>query len=211
MTREDVQHERTEGPESSARVVCTFQDSDHPIAENQRLVVMTDEIDWTDLEKRTQWIRRGKLKNEAGRPPHLRARAGALVLRARRKMTHRETEDQIRYYAPARYLCGLTETEWSPDANTIQDLEQLLGEDGIRQINEQVSSGQWSVGRGRHSAAGGDPLSDGGWALGRFHECGATNWCYPARLLRGWPGKSSRVGDALVQGPVVVGTRRVAG
>ena len=113
------------------------------IAENHRLVVMTDEIDWTELEALIEAIRMSKLKSAAGRPPHLRALAGALVLRATRKMTYRDTEDQIRYYAPARYLCGLTETQWSPDANTIQDFEQLLGEDGMRQVNEYVVT--WAV------------------------------------------------------------------
>lgn len=114
-----------------------------PIADNHRLVVMTEEIDWTELEELIQRIRLSKLKNAAGRPPHIRALAGALVLRATRKMTYRDTEDQIRYYAPARYLCGLSETEWSPDANTIQDFEQLLGEDGVRQVNEYVV--KWAV------------------------------------------------------------------
>jgi hypothetical protein len=58
-------------------------------------------------------------------------------------MTYRETEDQIRHYGPARYLCGLTETNWSPDANTIQDFEQLLGEDGVKKLNEHVV--KWAV------------------------------------------------------------------
>ena len=44
---------------------------------------------------------------------------GAVLFRATRRMTYRVTEDQIRHYAPARYLCGLTETEWTPDANTM--------------------------------------------------------------------------------------------
>lgn len=114
-----------------------------PIAENHRLVVLTEEIDWTEMEALIQSIRMSKLKSAAGRPPHLRALAGALVLRATRKMTYRDTEDQIRYHAPARYLCGLTETEWSPDANTIQDFEQLLGEEGVRQVNEYVVT--WAV------------------------------------------------------------------
>lgn len=114
-----------------------------PIAKNHRLVQMTDEIDWTELLELVESIRRSKVKSDAGRPPHLRALTGALVLRATRRMTYRETEDQIQYYAPARYLCGLTETEWTPDANTIQDFEQLLGEDGIRRINEYVV--QWAV------------------------------------------------------------------
>jgi hypothetical protein len=108
-----------------------------------RLLQITEEIDWTALEELVQAIRRSKLKNDAGRPPHLRALIGAVVFRALRKMTYRETEDQIAHYAPARYLCGLTESEWTPDANTIQDFEQLLGEDGVRQINEYVV--KWAV------------------------------------------------------------------
>src|SRR6266508_2927665 len=114
-----------------------------PIAKNHRLVQMTDEIDWTELLELVESIRRSKVTSDAGRPPHLRALTGALVLRATRRMSYRETEDQIQYYAPARYLCGLTETEWTPDANTIQDFEQLLGEDGIRRINERVV--KWAV------------------------------------------------------------------
>jgi hypothetical protein len=108
------------------------------IDENHRYVRMTEELDWTELEELVQSIRMAKLKSEAGRPPHLRALIGALVFRATRRMTYRETEDQIRHYAPARYLCALTESDWTPDANTIQDFERLLGEDGVRQINENV-------------------------------------------------------------------------
>lgn len=113
------------------------------IAPTHRLVMITEETDWTELEELVQEIRRRKLKNEAGRPPHLRALIGALVFRALRRMTYRDTEDQIRHYAPARYLCGLTETDWTPDANTIQDFEQLLGEDGVKKINEHVV--KWAV------------------------------------------------------------------
>src|SRR5678816_65263 len=61
-------------------------------------------------------------------------------------MTYRDTEDQIRHYAPARYLSGLTETEWTPDANTMQDFEQLLGEDGIQRINEYAVKEAVSLG-----------------------------------------------------------------
>jgi hypothetical protein len=112
------------------------------IAPTHRLVMITEETDWTELEELVQAIRRSKLKNEAGRPPHLRALIGAVLFRALRKMTYRDTEDQIRHYA-ARYLCGLTETDWSPDANTIQDFEQLLGEDGVKKLNEHVV--KWAV------------------------------------------------------------------
>lgn len=113
------------------------------IAPNHRLVQIADEIDWTELEELVQAIRLSKLKSAAGRPTHLRALIGALIVQALRYRPLRDLEDYIRYYAPARYLCGLTETNWWPDANTIQDFEQLIGEEGVRLINESVV--KWAV------------------------------------------------------------------
>jgi hypothetical protein len=113
------------------------------IEANHRLVLLTEEIDWTELEERVELIRMSKLKNAAGRPPQLRALMGALVLKATRDMTWREAEDQIRHYAPARYLCGLTETEWTPDFTTLHDFAVLLGEDGVKLINEYAV--EWAV------------------------------------------------------------------
>jgi len=105
---------------------------DHP------LVVLTDLVDWTEMEARAEKIREKTLKNAAGRPPRLRATLGALTLMALRSRPYREVEEQIRYYAPARYLCGLTESDWTPDFTTVHDLAQLLGEDGVKLINEGV-------------------------------------------------------------------------
>jgi hypothetical protein len=108
------------------------------LPDNHPFVVLTDTVDWTEMEVRAEKIRAKKLKNAAGRPPHLRATLGALTLMAIRRVPYREAEEQIRYYAPARYLCGLTETDWTPDFTTIQDFAQLMGEDGVRLINESV-------------------------------------------------------------------------
>src|SRR4030042_3385029 len=109
-----------------------------PIAGDHRLVQVTDTLDWAEMEQRAQQIRSCKLKNAAGRPPHLRACLGAMLLMATRKLSYREAEDLIRYYAPARYLCGLTETGWTPDFTTIQDFTELMGEQGINLINQHV-------------------------------------------------------------------------
>jgi hypothetical protein len=115
----------------SKRSTITLAD-DHP------MVVLTDRLDWTALEETAEAVRSKKLKSRAGRPPHLRVLVGAVILMALRKRTYRETEEQIRYYVPARYLCGLTETEWTPDFTTIQDFAALMGEDGVEEINGQV-------------------------------------------------------------------------
>lgn len=108
------------------------------IDENHRLVRLADELDWTKLELKANAIRREKLKNNAGRPPHLRVLLGAMVLRATRYMPLRVLADQIRYHAPARYLCGLTETDWSPDHRTLHDFFKLMGEDGVRLLNDLI-------------------------------------------------------------------------
>jgi len=109
-----------------------------PLPDNHPIVVLIDTLDWTEMQARAERIRARKLKNAAGRPPHLRATLGALTLMAIRRLPYREVEEQIRYYAPARYLCGLTETDWTPDFTTVQDFAQLMGEDGVRLINEAV-------------------------------------------------------------------------
>lgn len=108
------------------------------LPDNHPMVILTDTVDWTEMEVRAEKIREKKLKNAAGRPPHLRATLGALTLMALRRLPYREVEEQIRYYAPARYLCGLTETDWTPDFTTIADFAQLLGEDGVKLINEAI-------------------------------------------------------------------------
>ncbi len=109
-----------------------------PLANNHRLVQIADTLDWDELQQRAQQIRLAKVKNAAGQPPHLRATLGAMVLMATRKIGYREAEDLIQYYAPARYLCGLTESNWTPDFTTIQDFTGLLGQEGIRLINQYV-------------------------------------------------------------------------
>lgn len=100
------------------------------------LVLLADEIDWTTVTERVEVVRERKLRSAAGRPPHLRALIGAMLLKATRDMTWRQTEDQIRHYAPARYVCALTETDWTPDHTTLHDFAQLLGEDGVALVNE---------------------------------------------------------------------------
>jgi transposase, IS5 family len=107
-------------------------DAQHP------LVRITELLDWDELLDKVEEIRAARVKSRAGRPPHLRALLGAVILRATKKMTFREAEDQIRYYAPARYLCGLSESEWTPDHDTIHEFTQSLGEEGVKLINEYV-------------------------------------------------------------------------
>jgi hypothetical protein len=107
-------------------------DPSHP------LVRLCDMLAWNELIEKAEEIRAKRLKSQAGRPPNLRALLGAMLLRATKRMTFRDAEDQIRYYAPARYLCGLSDSDWSPDHDTIHEFTQSMGEEGARLINEYV-------------------------------------------------------------------------
>jgi hypothetical protein len=129
---------RPSGGSRQPDLIARSKQSTISVPDNHPMVVLTDTVDWTEMEARAEKIRAKKLKNAAGRPPRLRATLGALTLMALRSRPYREVEDQIRYYAPARYLCGLTETDWTPDFTTVHDLAQLLGEDGVKLINESV-------------------------------------------------------------------------
>jgi hypothetical protein len=109
-----------------------------PLRGDHPLVQAADSLDWEEIQRVAQEIRRAKLKNAAGRPPHLRATLGAVLFMALRKRSYREAEDLMRYYAPARYFCGLTETTWTPDFTTIQDFTALMGQEGIKRLNQYV-------------------------------------------------------------------------
>lgn len=135
--------EKRRGGSSQGELIARSKRATMAIEENHRLVKLADELDWTEMERRAEEIRASKHKSAAGRTPHLRVLLGAMVFRATRYMPYRVLADQIRHYAPARYLCGLTETEWSPDHRTLHDFMTLMGEEGVRLINEYAV--KWAV------------------------------------------------------------------
>ena len=51
-----------------------------PIDSSHQLAVLTVELDWDELLEVVEEIRSSKMKNAAGRPPHLRAMVGALLI-----------------------------------------------------------------------------------------------------------------------------------
>lgn len=116
------------------------------VAESHELVQLARALDWVELERAATAIREKKVRGPGGRIPHMRVMLGAMALMALRKKTYRETEDQLRHYVPARYLCDLMDREWTPDFTTLQDFAELMGEDGMAAINEAVV--KMAVGKG---------------------------------------------------------------
>jgi hypothetical protein len=76
------------------------------LPDNHPMVVLTDGVEWTEMDARAERIRERRLEDAAGRPPRLRATLGALTLMALCSRPYREVEEQIRYCALARYLAA---------------------------------------------------------------------------------------------------------
>jgi hypothetical protein len=108
------------------------------VSEDHEMVRLARALDWVELERAAAEIREKKVKGPGGRVPHLRVMLGAMALMALRRKTYRETEDLLRYYVPARYLCDLMDRPWTPDFTTLQDFAELMGEAGMEALNEAV-------------------------------------------------------------------------
>jgi hypothetical protein len=95
-------------------------------------------LPWDLVMEAVERIRSTKIQSKAGARPHLRANAGAVVVRAMKSCDLRTASDLIQNYLPARYLCDLHESQWTPDFRTLSDFEIMLGDDGLSEINAIV-------------------------------------------------------------------------
>jgi len=107
------------------------------IKDKHELVQLSDMAPWPKMIEIAMNMRASKVKALVGPEPHYRELLGAVGLMATRQMTFRQAEDLIAHYAPARYLCNLMDSSWSPDHITIFDFTQMLGTDGMDQINRK--------------------------------------------------------------------------
>lgn len=120
-----------------------FFDDNHPksahitIKDKHELVQLADMAPWPKLIEVAQDIRASKVKALVGSEPHYRELLGAIALMSVRQITYRQAEDLIAHYAPARYLCNLMDSTWSPDHITIFEFTQMMGPEGMDIFNKQ--------------------------------------------------------------------------
>ena len=105
------------------------------IKKDHELLRLAKVIPWPDQIEIAMNARAQKVKALVGPEPHYRELLGAVALMSIRSITYRQAEDQIKHYAPARYLCNLMDSSWSPDHITIFDFIQMLGPEGMEKLN----------------------------------------------------------------------------
>lgn len=108
------------------------------VSPTHEMVILEQVLDW-DLMQAIGEINREKvIKSTRGLKPHYRALNGAIVVRTLKNSDFRSTEDLIRHYNPARVLCGLQNSHWTPDHVAIWEYEGMLGESGLQEMTDYV-------------------------------------------------------------------------
>ena len=99
------------------------------------MVQLTKTLPWHEMIEVAQSRRQEQGKKNSGPKPHYRGLIGAVLVRSLKSSNYREAEDLVRNYLPARYMCDLHNSHWTPDHNTIFDFEQMLGQEGLHRLN----------------------------------------------------------------------------
>jgi hypothetical protein len=108
------------------------------VSPTHEMVILSKALDW-DLMQTIGEIHREKvIKSNRGLKPHYRALNGSIVVRTLRNSDFRETEDLIRHYNPARFLCDLQNSQWTPDHVAIWEYEGMLGEAGLQEMTNYI-------------------------------------------------------------------------
>jgi hypothetical protein len=118
--------------ESCESFIPLAVDTNHP------MMRLTKEIDWDLLIEIAKERRSKVIKSTRGTQPNYRANVGAVVVRCLKSTDLRTTEDLIRNYMPARFMCELQNSHWTPDHDTIWEFETMLGEEGLSLFNLHI-------------------------------------------------------------------------
>ena len=108
------------------------------VSSTHEMLILSKALDW-DLMQTIGEIHREKVvKSTRGLKPHYRNLNGALVVRTLKDSDFRTTEDLIRHYNPARILCDLQNSQWTPDHVAIWEYEGMLGESGLQEMTDYI-------------------------------------------------------------------------
>ena len=108
------------------------------VPHSHEMVILSKSLDWDLMQVIAETNRDKVVSSNRGLKPHYRALNGAMVVRTLKNSDFRTTEDLIRNYNPARYLCDLHNSQWTPDHVAIWEYEGMLGEEGLQEITDYV-------------------------------------------------------------------------
>jgi len=116
------------------------------VGENSKYRILAEALPWEKLAETANKFRSRTINIENGRPLNLRVHLGAYITQSMNNLTDRMTEDQIRYHAGARLLCGLEESSQTIDHISIERFRNSLGKEGSEALNQTIVLSATSLG-----------------------------------------------------------------
>jgi hypothetical protein len=105
---------------------------------NHEMVILSKALDWDYMQIMAEQRRDLVVTSNRGLKPHYRNLNGAVVVRTLKNSDFRSTEDLIKHYNPARLLCDLQNSDWTPDHVAIWEYEGMLGEEGLKEFSDYI-------------------------------------------------------------------------
>lgn len=110
------------------------------IEPEHRLRMLCRIIQWEELMEKAIPILYDEhgICSNIGRELNLRAHLGAYILQTVHNWTDRQTEEMIRFYAPARLFCGYMDSTGSLDHTSIEEFRNRFGTNGAQLITRDM-------------------------------------------------------------------------
>lgn len=103
-----------------------------------RYRILSDNLPWVELAEVANRHRAKTRDINNGAPLDLRLHLGAHIAQGMNDLTDRFSEDQVRYHAGIRILCGIADSTQTIDHTSIETFRSSLGKDGVAEINKII-------------------------------------------------------------------------
>ncbi len=103
-----------------------------------RYRILSSNLPWPELAIIANEHRSKTRDIHNGAPLDLRLHLGAHIAQGMNALTDRFTEDQVRYHAGVRILCGIADSTKTIDHTSVEAFRSSLGKDGVAEINKVI-------------------------------------------------------------------------
>jgi len=108
------------------------------VPEECKYRVLSECLPWPKLADVANNFRAKKVDINNGAPLNLRLHLGAYIAQTMNGWTDRFTEDQIRYHAGVRILCGIENSTETIDHTSLEYFRNCLGKEGAEELNKII-------------------------------------------------------------------------
>ena len=103
-----------------------------------RYRILSDSLPWPKIAEVANRHRAKTRDISNGAPLDLRLHLGILIAQGMNDLTDRFSEDQVRYHAGVRILCGIADSTKTIDHTSIETFRNSLGKAGVAEINKII-------------------------------------------------------------------------